>query len=145
MEWRVNLCNTKNGYKVVKRVARATTLKTVTNSWTYVYQEHMAVDSFKLAPVSPEHGMKWMSFLGLKPTFFKNGTSFSLHSSYLRVQKDETQTSSKMEEYKGNFCYARSSVVMKCEMSPNIGKCKVCTTVQLAWRAGSPWLPAKTI
>lgn len=24
-----------------------------------------------------------MSFLGLKPTFFKNGTSFSLHSSYL--------------------------------------------------------------
>lgn len=50
---------------------------------TYVYQEQCSAGSFRLAPVSPEHGMKWMSFLGLKPTFFKNGTSFSLHSSYL--------------------------------------------------------------
>lgn len=56
---------------------------------TYVYQEHESVGSFRLAPVSPEHGMKWMSFFGLKPTFFKNGTSFSLHSSYLKVQQQE--------------------------------------------------------
>lgn len=56
---------------------------------TYVYQEHELVGSFRLAPVSPEHGMKWMSFFGLKPTFFKNGTSFSLHSSYLKVQQQE--------------------------------------------------------
>lgn len=54
---------------------------------TYVYQGHMSVASFRLAPVSPEHGMKWMSFFGLKPTFFKNGTNFSLHSSYLTAQE----------------------------------------------------------
>lgn len=51
--------------------------------YTYVYQGHNSEDSFRLAPVSPEHGMKWMSFFGLKPTFFRNGTNFSLHSSYL--------------------------------------------------------------
>lgn len=51
---------------------------------TYVYQGHSGTGSLRLAPVSPEHGMKWMSFLGLKPTFFRKGTSFSLHSSYLR-------------------------------------------------------------
>lgn len=50
---------------------------------TYVYQEQCSAGSFRLAPVSPEHGMKWMSFLGLNPTFLRNGTSFSLHSSYL--------------------------------------------------------------
>ncbi len=51
--------------------------------YTYVYQEQSSEDSFRLAPVSPEQGMKWMSFFGLKPTFFRNGTNFSLHSSYL--------------------------------------------------------------
>lgn len=55
---------------------------------TYVYQGHSATGSLRLAPVSPEHGMKWMSFLGLKPTFFRKGTSFSLHSSYLRGSSD---------------------------------------------------------
>lgn len=50
---------------------------------TYVYQGHSVTGSLRLAPVSPEQGIKWMSFLGLKPTFFRNGTSFSLHSSYL--------------------------------------------------------------
>ena len=51
---------------------------------TYVYQGHSGTGSLRLAPVSPEQGMKWMSFLGLKPTFLRNGTSFSLHSSYLQ-------------------------------------------------------------
>lgn len=32
-----------------------------------------------------------MSFFGLKPTFFRNGTSFSLHSSYLRIQTSTTR------------------------------------------------------
>lgn len=50
---------------------------------TYIYQGQNSDCSLRFAPVSPEQGMKWMSFLGLKPTFFKNGTSFSLHSSYL--------------------------------------------------------------
>lgn len=48
-----------------------------------MYQGQKSDCSLRFAPVSPEQGMKWMSFLGLKPTFFKNGTSFSLHSSYL--------------------------------------------------------------
>lgn len=67
---------------------------------TYVYQEHISVGSFRLAPVSPEHGMKWMSFFGLKPTFFKNGTNFSLHSSYLRVQTTGGMSKSWKEELK---------------------------------------------
>lgn len=50
---------------------------------TYIYQGQNSDCSLRFAPVSPEQGMKWISFLGLKPTFFKNGTSFSLHSSYL--------------------------------------------------------------
>ena len=50
---------------------------------TYVYQGQKSDCSLRFAPVSPEQGIKWISFLGLKPTFFKNGTSFSLHSSYL--------------------------------------------------------------
>lgn len=65
---------------------------------TYVYQEHELVGSFRLAPVSPEHGMKWMSFFGLKPTFFKNGTSFSLHSSYLKVQQQEKDVNTFKED-----------------------------------------------
>lgn len=51
-----------------------------------MYQGHSDTGSLRLAPVSPEQGIKWMSFLGLKPTFFRNGTSFSLHSSYLREE-----------------------------------------------------------
>lgn len=51
---------------------------------TYVYQGQSSQGSLRLAPVSPEQGMKWISFLGLKPTFFRNGTNFSLHSSYLQ-------------------------------------------------------------
>lgn len=41
--------------------------------------------------MSPEHGMKWMSFLGLKPTFFRKGTSFSLHSSYLQGSSEHSE------------------------------------------------------
>lgn len=55
---------------------------------TYVYQGHSGTGSLRLAPVSPEQGIKWMSFFGLKPTFFRKGTSFSLHSSYLSEGKD---------------------------------------------------------
>lgn len=51
---------------------------------THVYQGHSGTGSLRLAPVSPEQGIKWMSFLGLKPTFLRKGTSFSLHSSYLQ-------------------------------------------------------------
>lgn len=60
-------------------------LRIFTVAWkmTYVYQGHNSEVSFRLAPVIPEQGMKWMSFFGLKPTFFRNGTNFSLHSSYL--------------------------------------------------------------
>lgn len=54
-----------------------------------MYQGHSDTGSLRLAPVSPEQGIKWMSFLGLKPTFFRNGTSFSLHSSYLREENKE--------------------------------------------------------
>lgn len=61
---------------------------------TYVYQEHISAGSFRLAPVSPEQGMKWMSFLGLKPTFLKNGTSFSLHSSYLKLSNTKPKHNS---------------------------------------------------
>lgn len=57
----------------------------ITSLHTHVYQGQNSAGSFRLAPVSPEHGMKWTSFLGLNPTFFKNGTSFSLHSSYLHA------------------------------------------------------------
>lgn len=56
---------------------------------TYVYQGHSDTGSLRLAPVSPEQGIKWMSFLGLKPTFFRNGTSFSLHSSYLQERYEK--------------------------------------------------------
>lgn len=56
---------------------------------TYVYQGHSGTGSLRLAPVSPEQGIKWMSFLGLKPTFFRNGTSFSLHSSYLQESNEK--------------------------------------------------------
>merc|ERR1719419_531077 len=38
--------------------------------------------SFKNAPVKPEQGMNWMSFLGLKPHFLKNGVNCCLISSY---------------------------------------------------------------
>lgn len=55
-----------------------------------MYQGHSVTGSLRLAPVRPEHGMKWMSFLGLKPTFFRKGTSFSLHSSYLQGRYDNT-------------------------------------------------------
>lgn len=45
-----------------------------------------------------------MSFLGLKPTFFKNGTSFSLHSSYLQRNihdgTDETAHFQRIKVYK---------------------------------------------
>lgn len=66
----------------------------------------MSVGSFRLAPVSPEHGMKWMSFFGLKPTFFKNGTSFSLHSSYLWVQATGGMSTYSKQELKllHNYC-----------------------------------------
>lgn len=60
------------------------TIRHIDTQLTYMYQGHSVTGSLRLAPVRPEHGMKWMSFLGLKPTFFRKGTSFSLHSSYLQ-------------------------------------------------------------
>lgn len=59
---------------------------------TYVYQGHSGTGSLRLEPVSPEQGIKWMSFFGLKPTFFRKGTSFSLHSSYLQKSRRNVVT-----------------------------------------------------
>lgn len=68
-----------------------------------------------------------MSFLGLKPTFFKNGTSFSLHSSYLlKWQADQ----GKFHLFQHNIILyfkkprdiSVSSVKLLCEQQANLIK-----------------------
>ena len=55
---------------------------------TYVYHgAALPTGSLRPAPVRPEQGMNLTSFAGLNPTFFKYGTSLSLHSSYLEKVK----------------------------------------------------------
>ena len=56
----------------------------------FTYRNHGQISSLatslRLEPVRPDTGINSRSVLGLKPHFLRYGTSFSLHSLYLKLK-----------------------------------------------------------
>lgn len=107
----------------IKERNRTGTIRDIFTELTYMYQGHSVTGSLRLAPVRPEHGMKWMSFLGLKPTFFRKGTSFSLHSSYLQGSSKDGRQHLVRQHTGVSYVRPDCQNCQKCKTAANVWRC----------------------